>query len=102
MIVLATPIVPCCALQLIFGFARPSAAAPTRHRHIWDVMHTTLGRAAMLIGIANVALGVTIFSEFFDGEFSAWAGWCAAALASINLTQYILDRQVRRLCVAQE
>lgn len=79
--------------QMLVGFARPSASAPTRRRHIWDLVHTTLGRASMLIGIANVALGVTIFCQFFDGDFSMWAAWCAAALGAISLVQYVFDRQ---------
>jgi hypothetical protein len=82
-----------CAVQLILGFVRPTATAPTKHRHIWDVAHSTLGRAAMLIGLANVGLGIFIFCYTYNGDFAMWAGLCAAGLCALSLLQYITDRQ---------
>lgn len=55
-------------LQLFMGFARPTASAPTLRRQMWDVGHSTLGRAAMVLGAINVAIGVIIFHSFYGGE----------------------------------
>jgi hypothetical protein len=83
----------CPALQLILGFVRPTAKAPMRHRHIWDVVHSTVGRASMLIGLANVGLGVYIFCHTYNGDFGMWASLCAAGLCGVSLLQYLTDRQ---------
>jgi len=92
--------VPACCLlnvastqQLLLGFLRPTATAPTVRRQIWDMIHSTLGRAAMLIGLANVGLGVLIFSNKYSGNFGIWAGLCLSGVGAISLLQYILDRQ---------
>jgi len=81
------------ASQVLCGFLRPTATAPTMRRQVWDIIHSTLGRAAMLIGLANVGLGVLIFTNRFAGKFSIWAGLCLAGVGAISLLQYILDRQ---------
>lgn len=56
----------------------------------------------MLIGVANVALGVVIFSQSFSGNFPAWAGLCAAGLGAISLLQYVLDRQEKWAVLKQD
>lgn len=83
----------CCTVQLLLGFVRPTATASSRRRHVWDVLHSLLGRAAMLIGLANVGLGLTIFCFVYGGNFSVWAGLCATGLGALSLLQYTLDRQ---------
>lgn len=89
----------CCLLnlaaiqQLLLGFLRPTATAPTVRRQLWDMAHSTLGRAAMLIGLVNVGLGVLIFSNKYSGNFGIWAGLCLSGVGAISLLQYILDRQ---------
>jgi hypothetical protein len=47
----------------------------------------------MLIGLANVGLGIFIFCFTYKGDFAMWAGLCAAGLCSVSLLQYITDRQ---------
>jgi hypothetical protein len=92
-------------MQLLVGFVRPHAnasASLARRRHIWDIVHTTLGRAAMLVGLANVGLGVTIFCFSYGGNFSTWAGVCAAGLGAITLLQHVLDRQEKYAVLSKE
>lgn len=84
---------------------RPHAnnnASLARRRHIWDIVHTTLGRAAMLIGLANVALGITSFCFSYGGDFSTWAGVCAAGLGAITILQHVLDRQEKYAVLSKE
>ena len=95
-------------MQLFVGFVRPHAnnnASLARRRHIWDIVHTTLGRAAMLIGLANVALGITIFCFSYGGApegFSTWTGVCAAGLGAITILQHVLDRQEKYAVLSKE
>jgi hypothetical protein len=57
-----------CCLQLLMGLVRPAASAPTMRRHAWDVGHTVLGRAAMMLGVLNAILGIFIFVSGYGGE----------------------------------
>jgi hypothetical protein len=41
----------------------------------------------MLIGLANVGLGIVIFSFTYTGNFSMWAGLCATGLGAMSLLQ---------------
>ena len=41
----------------------------------------------MLIGLANVGLGIVIFSFTYNGNFSMWAGLCATGLGAMSLLQ---------------
>jgi hypothetical protein len=41
----------------------------------------------MLIGLANVGLGIVIFSFTYTGNFSMWAGLCATGLGAVSLLQ---------------
>jgi hypothetical protein len=83
----------CLSLQLILGFVRPTAKARISHRHIWDIVHSTFGRVAMIVGLANVGLGVFIYCHTYNGDFAMWAGLCAAGLGGLSLLQYLTDRQ---------
>ena len=47
----------------------------------------------MLVGLANVGLGIVIFCFTYGGNFSVWAGLCASGLGAVSLLQYIMDRQ---------
>jgi hypothetical protein len=55
-------------VQLLMGLVRPAASAPTMRRHAWDVGHTVLGRAAMMLGVLNAILGIFIFVSGYGGE----------------------------------
>jgi hypothetical protein len=81
-------------MQLIIGVIRPHAKTPASlaRRHIWDVVHATLGHSALIVSIANVGLGIVIFCFTYGGSFSTWAGVCAAALGAIALLQRVFDR----------
>lgn len=41
----------------------------------------------MLVGLANVGLGIVIFSFTYNGNFNTWAGLCAAGLGAMSLLQ---------------
>lgn len=93
LLLLTAPAAVSCMPQLLLGFIRPTATAPTQRRHLWDLVHSTVGRVAMLLGLANVGLGIVIFCTIYSGNFSVWAGCAAAGLGAITLLQHILDRQ---------
>lgn len=48
--------------QLLLGFLRPAATARAEFRKAWDIVHSTVGRTALFIGIFNVFFGITIYS----------------------------------------
>jgi hypothetical protein len=55
--------------QVLVGLSRPWATpARLKHRHIWDILHSTLGRVAMLLAVINVGIGIWLFGCHHGGE----------------------------------
>lgn len=78
--------------QLLMGLIRPPGDVSSRKRRYWELGHAALGRFTITLGIINVAIGVHLFTTEYSDDFSTWVALCGVSLASVGLTQSVLDR----------
>eukprot|EP00878_Enallax_costatus_P003973 GHUV01004195.1.p1 GENE.GHUV01004195.1~~GHUV01004195.1.p1 ORF type:complete len:203 (+),score=35.54 GHUV01004195.1:3358-3966(+) len=88
--------------QLLMGFVRPAASAAPRWRKVWDVTHSSVGTAALLLGAINVAIGVVIFHTFYGANLSVWGGSLIACVALLVILQHLVDRQEKYAVLQME
>ncbi|KXZ47136.1 hypothetical protein GPECTOR_37g141 [Gonium pectorale] len=79
-------------LQAIYPWLRPAPSPLTPLRRAWEVLHTTLGRAILVMGLVNVALGIHIINQVFNGSVRFFATLAAVPLASLALVGSVVDR----------
>ncbi len=60
----------CFILQLLLGFARPGPKHPRRSQ--WRLLHQVWGHLLLLLGVANIGLGIWLFDELYGGAEEAW------------------------------
>ncbi|KXZ47140.1 hypothetical protein GPECTOR_37g145 [Gonium pectorale] len=79
-------------LQAVYPWLRPAPSPLTPLRRAWELLHTSLGRAILVMGLVNVALGIHIINQAFNGSVRFFATLAAVPLASLALVGSVLDR----------
>ncbi|GLI68523.1 hypothetical protein VaNZ11_012970 [Volvox africanus] len=59
---------------------------------MWELVHTTMGRAIVILGLVNVAIGIHLFTSLFGGSFRFFALLAATPVACLALISSITDR----------
>ncbi|KXZ47141.1 hypothetical protein GPECTOR_37g146 [Gonium pectorale] len=79
-------------LQAVYPWLRPAPSPLTALRRAWELLHTTLGRAILVMGLVNVALGIHIMKEEFNGSVHFFACLAGVPIASLAVIGSVVDR----------
>lgn len=85
--------------QVLGTFIRPAPDSPKRP--LWNKVHFTLGRLAILLGMTNVGLGIASYRKTFAVDVATWVASSTILGVVMVVVAVLLEVAKRKLAAAE-